>query len=84
MAIPLSLPQEYVADVYQNGEAQGGGFALSEIPHPYHDLLPDAKIPIVFVTAKNVNTHRKKVFLHRNQHTEVQTLFLAFLLSVYP
>ena len=52
MAIPLYLPQEYVADVYLNGEARGGGFALSEIPHPYHGLLPDAKVPIVFESAK--------------------------------
>ena len=26
------------------GEARGGGFALSEIPHPYRGLFPDAKI----------------------------------------
>ena len=29
------------------GEARGWVFALSELPHPYHDLLLDAKIGIV-------------------------------------
>ena len=63
MAIPLYLPQEYVADVYLNGEARGGGFALSEIPHPYHGLLPDAKVPIVFDSAKK--PHKKDKMMQK-------------------
>ena len=51
-AIPLILPQEYAVDVYLFGEARGGGFALSEIPHPNRGLYLDAKIRIDFYSTK--------------------------------
>ena len=45
------LPQDYAADVYHKGEARGGDFALSELPHPECGLYLSAKVWFFFEMA---------------------------------
>lgn len=44
MSILQPLPQGYAADVYHNGEARGGDFALNDIAHPGRGLYLAAKV----------------------------------------
>lgn len=41
---PLIFTQDDAADVYLNGEARGGDFALNDIPHPCRGLYLVAKV----------------------------------------
>ena len=77
MAHPLILAPGKRDGCLPFGEARGGDFALSEIPHPYRGLFPTAKVRIVFYSARNsANDARtekqgeKQAGPHRQKHTD--------------
>ena len=54
MSILKLLPRDDAADVYLQGEARGGDFALNDIPHPCRGLYLAAKLEKIFKSKKYV------------------------------